>query len=64
MSNLVHLCTDCHRWLEHHPSAAHNEGYWLRAGEEAEKVAVRYQHRWAFLDDSGGIRWQPPLRLF
>lgn len=39
-SNIQHLCHDCHHWVEMNPTAAHEVGWRLWAGEEPELTPV------------------------
>jgi hypothetical protein len=56
-SNLLHLCRQCHDWIERHPDLANRWGLSLRAGEHpnATSALMRWENfrTWVFLDDDG-----------
>lgn len=56
-SNLLALCgsgtTGCHGWVEAHPKAAHEQGFWLFEGETSAATAVRLWGREVLLGDNG-----------
>ncbi|WP_229434713.1 HNH endonuclease [Nocardia farcinica] len=55
LSNLLHLCSSCHGWVEANPGAAHMLGFWLRHGEQSAATPVWLWGRWVQLDDNGDI---------
>lgn len=57
-ANCVTLCgtgtTGCHGWVHQHPEAAHETGYYLRAGEDPhEKTVTNWQGDQLLYDDEG-----------
>lgn len=46
----------CHGWVEHHPDAAHGEGFHVRPWEQPGGVAVHWRKsRWVFLKEDGEL---------
>jgi 5-methylcytosine-specific restriction endonuclease McrA len=66
LSNCVILCGDgvrgCHGWVEHNPDAAREEGFHVRAFEEARQVPIKlwYIEEMVYLNDQGGIDLRAP----
>lgn len=62
-ANLIWLCSSCHRLVE---SAEREEGvlfgYVILGSELAENAELLYHHRWARLDDDGGVTYLPRVR--
>ena len=51
-----HGTAGCHGWIEHHPDAAHAEGFHVRPWEQPSRVALHWRlSRWVFLTDDGEL---------
>ena len=51
-----HGTTGCHGWFEHHPEAAHREGFHVRPWEQPAEVAVHWRKsRWVYLTKDGEL---------
>lgn len=59
LANVSHLCGDgvqlCHGWVTANPAAAREEGWHLRAWEEAADEPVLYRGEWVFLLPDGTL---------
>lgn len=55
-SNLLSLCEPCHREVESDRSAAFQQGYLVRQGEEPLTIPVLYRGHYVLLDDCGGMK--------
>lgn len=61
-SNLVHLCSSCHRYVTEHPADAGGFGWVLRSWQSPLEVPVQLAaHGWSVLDDAGGFMPALPL---
>jgi len=55
-SNLVVLCTDCHRWIESYRSEAYDDGWLVHRTAEPNAQPIESKlHGRVLLDDFGGI---------
>jgi hypothetical protein len=59
LSNLIHLCRDCHRWLHDHPKQARSVGLMIPAAgrvraEDVPSIPLLTTAGWVLHDDEGG----------
>jgi hypothetical protein len=57
LSNLLHVCGACHRWVHAHPAAAALAGWLLWERQVAPMEPLRYRTLVdpVYLDDAGGV---------
>lgn len=60
-SNLLDLCTRCHRDIEANRTDAYDHGWLVRQSETPLHTPVRYRNQLVVLDDCGGMT--PQLNL-
>lgn len=55
-ANLLHVCPNCHAWIESHSQIAYDMGWKIRHNQTPpDEVRVRYQSQWALLDNTGTV---------
>jgi hypothetical protein len=64
-SNLIHLDTECHLWIEHNRTAARERKLLLPDGADPRREPVRLQERGekTYLDNAGGFTPPPTCTL-
>lgn len=55
LSNLLHLCPPCHRWVTGHPAESYVAGWSLREHLAPAQEPVLYRGVASFLDDRGAV---------
>lgn len=55
LANLMHLCSQCHRWITENPKSAYASGWCVRSHLDPAEVAVFYRGQWVFLTDDGSV---------
>lgn len=55
MSNLIHACSPCHRWVHANPEAAGQRGWILTECQDPRAVPALINDVPSYLDDDGGV---------
>lgn len=55
VSNLLHVCGACHRWIHAHPAASYEHGWLVKMNHTAGDVIVTYRGEPVALPESGEV---------
>jgi hypothetical protein len=55
LSDLVHACRPCHRWIHDHPAKARDRGLLLKEHQIPAYEAVLYRGELSYLDPAGSV---------
>lgn len=58
VSNCVHICDACHRWIHANPAVSYEQGWLVKMNYEPGEVPMKYRGRPALLDPAGHIHYQ------
>lgn len=56
VSNILHLCVDCHKYITEHPADAYDNGWSVKQHHDPFDIPVLYRGAWVYLDDLGNMK--------